>query len=243
MKYVPIIITLTSWRLVSESCGCQVNEVNYIFRKATLLKYSIQYNLNENEWKWINLMSEVDSACSVNVCCECLKNATCTYQGQIPTFISEMCHCERRQHVSLPRHLNTKCLCHGRVKVGRVHPTQPGLLDTSCLPPRHPCSSLTEELLYLVQFDGLLNCEYAPAPDSCLAQSEMWWMGRRARRTYGNDQAWKEREILCAFVSLIPKPHKGICFFFLDCFCQRAQQRGHFLFPVNPYSCAIIPGT
>lgn len=89
-----------------------------------------------------------------------------------------------------------------------------GLLGFSntTLPPRHfffpftlhpatPCSSLTEELRYLVQFDGLLNCEYASAPDSCLAQSEMWWMGRRARGTYGNDRAWKEREILYASVS------------------------------------------
>lgn len=88
--------------------------------------------------------------------------------------------------------------------------TQLFLFDTPH--PSTPFSSLTEELLYLVQFDGLLNCEYASAPDSCLAQSEMWWMGRRARGTYGNDRAWKERQIRWAFVSLNPWPHKAISF-------------------------------
>lgn len=45
----------------------------------------------------------------------------------------------------------------------------------TCVPPIAPplCPSVTEELLYLEQFDGLLNCEYVSTPDSCLALSEM----------------------------------------------------------------------
>lgn len=95
-------------------------------------------------------------------------------------------------------------MVHYRVNIGKVH--QPNSASVTLFDSHSsiPCSSTSEELLYLVQFDGLLNCEYASAPDSCLAQSEMWWMGRRARGTYGNDQAWKEREILCAFVSSTP---------------------------------------
>lgn len=66
-----------------------------------------------------------------------------------------------------------KLPCVQRVKVGRVHQHNSASLTLFASHPSTPCSSLTEELLYLVQFDGLLNCEYASAPDSCLAQSEM----------------------------------------------------------------------
>lgn len=60
-----------------------------------------------------------------------------------------------------------------RVKVGRVHQHGPASLTHFASHLSTPWPSLTEELLYLVQFDGLLNCEYASASDSCLAQSEM----------------------------------------------------------------------
>lgn len=45
----------------------------------------------------------------------------------------------------------------------------------TCLPPITPplCPSVAEELLYLEQFDGLLNCECVSTLDSCLALSEM----------------------------------------------------------------------
>lgn len=45
----------------------------------------------------------------------------------------------------------------------------------TCLPPITPpfCPSVTEELLYLEQFDGLLSCECVSTLDSCLALSEM----------------------------------------------------------------------
>lgn len=97
----------------------------------------------------------------------------------------------------------------------------PRVSDTFCLPPLRPLPQLDGRItvfdaiwwtaeLWICFSHRQLSCPDWNVMDGQESKHDIWkWPGM------------KGEGILCAFFSPIPKPHKGIYFFFLDCFCQK----------------------
>ena len=213
------------WHLVEKRCICTVQL--WSFPSFLSLIFMFIWNV----WKQTIIYYEYILFCSINVLN--LYSHNCSDYNAGP--FTGLAHWIYSGHV-------IKWLGVKRVKVARVHQHSSDSLTLFASHPDNPCFDLTEELLYLVQFDGLLNCEYASAPDSCLAQSEMWWMGRRARGHMEMTGHERKGKICAPLFHQSPNHTQAIAPFPFIVSASNLTVSAA-LFPINQYLCGETSGT